>query len=339
MHAVRNRNLTSLVLALVGLAFFSGTLPAQSVNIEAAKKEGKVVLYGAVPSKPMDAINKPFEKKYGIKVDYWRAPSNRVMDRVLTEWHAGRPGFDVIEGTRPVGLLMKNEGLFTKYVPPSSQKLPDQFKEKDAMITPWRVGPLGILFNTDLVKGPDIPKRFEDLLDPKWKKKISIPDPSRHTSTAQLLRNLEKIMGPQWLEFVRALSKQVPHLVESFAPVPDVIVRGEAYLGIAHVKHVKQYKGPLDYVMLDKFLGDAHVLGLSAKGPNPNAGRLYMEYLMSLEGQKAAAGEGEFVLYPGVNPDIRAAEKVVARTIFMDSPTEEELKKLRVEFREIFFGK
>lgn len=339
MKSARIRTFFLFLLAFLGWTLLSETLYAQPVNVEAAKKEGKVVVYGAVPPKSMDVINKPFEKKFGIRVEYWRASSTKVMDRALTEWRAGRPGVDVVEGNRGVQLIMKKEGLFTKYIPPSSEKFPDQFKEKDALITPWRFLPISILYNTELVKGADIPKRFEDLLDPKWKKKISIPDPSRHTTTAQFLQELEKIMGPKWREFVKGLAKQEPHMAESLAPVTNVIIRGEAHVGITYVKYVKQYKGPTDYVMLDKFLADPNYMSLSAKAANPNAGRLYMEYVMSADGQKAIAGEGEFVLYPDVNPDIRDAAKVAARTLFMESPTEEGFKKLREEFRQIFFAK
>ena len=339
MKAAMKRNLIMAVLAFLGLVFFSGLLHAQPVNVEAAKKEGKVVVYGLVPPQSMDKINKPFEKKYGIRVEYWRAAPNKVMDRALTEWRAGRPGLDVVEGTRAVALIMKKEGLFTKYIPPSSEKLADQFKEKDGLMTPWRAVPIGILYNTELVKGADIPKGLQDLLDPKWKKKLSMSDPTQHTSSAGFLQNLEKIMGPKWLEFVRALAKQGPHLVESFAPVSNVIIRGEAPVGITLVKYVKQFKGPMDYVMLDKFLTDANYLGLGAKGPNPNAGRLYMEYAISPEGQRGMAAEGEFVLYPGVHPDIRDADKVIAPAVFIDPPTEEEFIKLKEEFRKIFFAK
>jgi ABC-type Fe3+ transport system substrate-binding protein len=141
------------------------------------------------------------------------------------------------------------------------------------------------------------------------------------------------------MEYVKSLAKQEPHLVESLAPVTNVIIRGETPVGITYVKYVKQYKGPTDYVMMDKFLADPNYLALSAKAANPNAGRLYIEYVTSPVGQKAIAEEGEFVLYPGINPDIRDAEKVAARTIFMESPNEEEFKKLREEFRKIFFAK
>lgn len=330
------------VAALLGIFLISCLAPplqAQPVNVEAAKKEGSVVVYGTVPPQSMDTINKPFEKKYGIKVEYWRASATKVGDRALTEWRAGRPGFDVVEGNPGLQVILKKEGAFARYIPPSSEKFPDQFKEKDALMTAWRITPLSILYNTDLVKSGDIPKTLDDLLNPKWKEKISIPDPAQHTTTAQFLWNLRRFKGEKWLDFVKALARQKPHMVESFAPVPNVIIRGEVLVGIGYIKYVKQYKGPLGYVVIERHLADPYYMGLGAKAVNPNAGRLYMEYVCSAEGQKATAAEGEFVLYPGVYPAIKDAEKVAPTVVFMDNPTEEEFKKLRADFREIFFAK
>lgn len=81
------------------------------------------------------------------------------------------------------------------------------------------------------------------------------------------------------------------------------------------------------------------LLGLGSRASRPNAGRLYIDYLVSAEGQRAIAQDGEFVLYPGVYPPIRDAEKVTPNMVSMDNPTEEEYKKLRAEFRQILFGK
>jgi iron(III) transport system substrate-binding protein len=90
---------------------------------------------------------------------------------------------------------------------------------------------------------------------------------------------------------------------------------------------------------MDKVLTDTNDLGLSAKAANPNAAKLYMEYLCSPEAQKLVAELGEFVLSPGVYPPIKDADKVTANAIFMDNPTAEEYKKLGAEFRQLFLGK
>lgn len=326
-------------VSLLALLLFTGIAQGQTGNIEGAKKEGKVVVYGSVVPQAMDGLHKGFEKKYGIPVEYWRADSTRVMDRALTEWRAGRPGFDVVEGNRGVQLIMRKEGLFTKFVPPSSDKFPEQFKEKDGLITPWRVLPISILYNTELVKAGEIPQTLDDLLSPKWRKKISMPDPSRHTTTAQFLWNLQKFRGEKWRDFVRALAKQEPHLAESMAPVANVIIKGEAHVGITYIKYVKQYKGPLGYVLMDRYLTDPNYMSLGGKAPHPNAARLYIDYACSAEGQKFISEDGEFVLYPGIYPPIKDAEKVAPRMVFMDNPTADEFKQLMAEFRQIFFAR
>ena len=327
------------VLALVTLVCSAAMAQAQTVDVEAAKKEGRVVVYGSVVPQAMEGLHGGFEKKYGIKVEYWRGDSTKVMDRALTEWRARRPGFDVVEANRGVQLIMRKEGLFAKFVPPSLEKFPEKFKEKDGLITPWRVLPISILYNTELVKPGEAPKSLDDLLQPKWKNKLSMPDPSRHTTTAQFLWNLRHLKGEKWMDFVRDLAKQEPHLAESLAPVTTVIIKGEAHVGITYIKYVKQYKGPVHYVLMDKYLTDPNYMALSGKAASPNAARLYIDYATSAEGQKAISEDGEFVLYPGIYPPIKDAEKVAPNMVFMDNPTEEEFKKLRDEFRKIFFAK
>jgi iron(III) transport system substrate-binding protein len=338
MSPLLMRRLGIILLAgLLGFASWCRVAQAQAPDVEAAKKEGTVVVYGTVPPQSIQ-INQGFEKKYGIRVDYWRADSTNIMDRALTEWRAGRPGFDVVEGSHAPQIIMKKEGLFIGYVPPSSEKFPENFKEKDELMTAWRALPISILYNTELVKAGEAPKNWEDLLDAKWKGFIGMPDPSQHSTTAAFLWSLREIIGERWLDFVKGLAMQKPHMVTALAPVADEIVRGEVRVGITYIKYVKQYKGPIDYVLMDKHLADPNYMSVGVKAHHPNAAKLYMEYGCSLEGQKTMAGEGEFVLYPGVNPAIKNAEKVAQNMILLDVPTAEELKKLTNDFRKIFFG-
>jgi iron(III) transport system substrate-binding protein len=327
------------VATIAGLAARADVM-AQQANVEAAKKEGRVVVYGSVVPQAMDGLHRGFENKYGIKVEYWRGDSTKVSERALTEWRTGKPGFDVIEANRGVQLIMKAEGLFAKYIPPASEKFPAHVKEKDALITPWRVLPISILYNTELVKAGDIPKTFDDLLNPKWTGKITLPDPTRHTTTAQFLANLEQFKKDKWLDYVKALAKQKPVLVESLAPVTTTIIKGEAAVGITYIKYVKQYKGPVHYVLMDKYLADPNYMSLGAKSTRPNAAKLYIDYACSVEGQKHIAEDGEFVLAPGILPPIKDSEKVAPNMVFMENPSAEEFKKLQsVTFREIFYGK
>lgn len=329
----------SRAVALLATMIVAASVQAQSVDVAAAKKDGKVVVYGSVVPQAMEELHKSFEKKYDIKVDYWRGSSTSVAERAQTEWRAGRASFDVVESSWDVMVLLKQEGIFGRYIPPSSERFPEQFKEKDALITPWRILPISILYNTDSVKSGEVPKSLDDLLSPKWKGKISMPDPSRHTTTAKFLWNLEKLMGARWRDYVKRLAAQQPLLVESLAPVTPAIIKGEAQVGIAYIKFVKQYKGPVSYVTLEKYLSDPNHLALGAKAARSNAGRLYIEYAVSADGQRIIAQDGEFVLSPGVYPPIQGADKVTPNMVPMDNPTAEQAKNLSNEFRQIFFAK
>ena len=312
---------------------------AQPLNIEAAKKEGKVVLYGTIVPQVMTLIEKGFEAKYGIKTEYWRGDATKVIDRVLTEWRAGKPGFDLVIGARGPLSLGKSEGVYAKYSPAAAANFPAKFKDKDGQLTAMRVTPVGILYNTELVKSADIPKTLDDLLDGKWQGKISMPDPSRHASTAQYLWNLEQVKGEKWMDFAKGLAKQRPLLLESYSTVPNAIVRGESAVGISYIQYAGQTKGPIDFAPINQVFADPSDVALSAKAANPNAAKIFIDYLCSLEGQRKVAETGEFVMAPGIYPPIKGADKIMANLFLMNDASAEQLAKLQGEFRQLFLAK
>jgi iron(III) transport system substrate-binding protein len=338
MSAEIPRGSAATFICLIAAVLIGGAdALAQPANVDLAKKEGKVIVYGTVVPQIMTVIQKAFEDRYGVKVDYWRADATKVVDRAMVEWRTGRAGFDVITSARGGLVLLKQENIFARYSAPTAQSFPARFRDKDGQLTPWRVTPIGVLYNTELVKPDEVPRTLDDLLDPKWRGRIALPDPTQHTSTAQFLWNLEKLKGDRWIEFLRSLAKTSPHLLDSFAPIPSNLVRGEAALGITYVQYVVQNKGPLGYAPFDKYLTDPTDAALSAKAINPNAGKLFVEFLASVEAQKKVAETGEFVLSSGVYPAIKGAEKIAANMVFMDNLSEEQLQKLRTDFRQIFY--
>ncbi len=323
------------VLAFV-LSLFGAPVSAQTVNVDAAKKEGKLVIYGTVVPQVMKLIQSGFEAKYGVKIEYWRADATKVIDRVLTEWRSGKPGFDVVIGARGPLALGKPEGVYAKFSPAGAANFPAKFKDKDGQLIAWRVTPVGILYNTETVRASDVPKSLDDLLDSKWQGKLGMPDPSRHASTAQYLWNLQQVKGEKWLDFVKGLGRQRPLLMESYSSVPSAIVRGEAWAGITYVQYTVQTKGPIGFASIGQYFADPSDVALSAKAANSNAAKLFIEYLCSVEGQRKVAETGEFVLAPGVYPNLQGADKIIASLYMMEDPSAEQLKKLQAEFRQIF---
>jgi iron(III) transport system substrate-binding protein len=287
----------------------------------------------------MVPIHTNFEKRYSVKVEYWRASATAVTDRAITEWRAGKPGFDVVFAINGTVSLLKKENALAKFSAPAAAKFPVQFKDRDGILNAFRHTPISTLYNTELVKAADLPKGFDDLLDAKWQNKIVMPDPSRHTSTAQFLWNMQKIKGDKWLDYARALARQKPFLTESFAPVPMALAKGEGHIGITYAQYVTQVKGPLSHVVFDKVFTDSTDLAVGVKSSSPNAARLYIDYLCSPEAQKIIAETGDFPLAPGIYPNVKDAEKVVANALFMDNPTDELFKKLKDDFRKIFLGR
>ena len=338
MSLTRLHVLLSTLLVTVGWNM-PPTIYAQSINVEAAKKEGKAVIYGTVVPQVMGQIQNGFETKYGIKTEYWRADATKVIDRVLTEWRSGKPGFDLVIGARGPLALGKEERVYAKYSPAAAANFPAKFKDKDGQLIAWRITPVGILYNTELVKAGEAPKSLDELLDPKWQGKISMPDPSRHASTAQYLWNLQQVKGEKWMEFARGLAKQKPMLLESYSTVPNAIVRGEAHLGISYIQYTAQTKGPIGFATIEHVFADPSDAALSAKAVNPNAAKLFIEYLCSAEGQKRVAETGEFVLSPGVYPAIKGADKIVANLYMMEDPSSETLGKIQSEFRQLFLAR
>src|SRR5207249_10024560 len=92
-------------------------------------------------------------------------------------------------------------------------------RDSDGVLSPsYRQVVVSVLYNTRLVKAEEAPKSLADLLDPKWKGKIVMPDPNVHTTTAVWLADLQSVMGAQYRPFVEGLAGQVT-LAESFLPV------------------------------------------------------------------------------------------------------------------------
>src|SRR5262249_20472826 len=120
----------------------------------------------------------------------------------------------------------------------------------------YRNTPSGIINNKGKIKTGDAPKSLEDLLNPKYKGKVVMPDPTQHTTTIQWLGSLYKIMGKEKADkFARDLGATKPLLVESFAPSAERVSTGETPIAISLVRYVVTYseKGaPVGYVRLGK---------------------------------------------------------------------------------------
>jgi iron(III) transport system substrate-binding protein len=328
------------VFLLIVAALFmpAAGLGQDSKLIEAGKKDGKLVLYGTMQGDTFELLEKAFLRKTGITIDYWRTSATKVMERALNEARAGKALFDLIMSTEDTQRIMLKEGILAKYESPMIKDFP-----KDS-IDP-QLGPrarnhiVGIVYNKDSIKPADAPKTLEDLVKPQYRGKIVMADPTLHTTTAQWLANLYKLIGKERAEkFIRDLAALKPMLVESFAPAADRITSGETPIGISYVYYVflnGQKGAPLDYVRGDyRLLGDASYMSLFHKAPHPNAAKAFIDFFLDQESMSLMARNGEFVNRKGVYPPVPDADKI--KFVEMDDLGESFYAEKRKEFQKLF---
>src|SRR5689334_3328243 len=156
-----------------GPAHFTG--PDRTARLVAgARKEGFLNLYSSAISEHMTAVTSAFEKKYGVKVRLWRGASEDILQRTVTEARGGRFDVDVMETASPQIIAIDREKLLQPFETPAAV---DLMRESIIPGAPWLPSRLIVFtgaYNTNLVKKADLPKRYEDLANPKWKGKLGI---------------------------------------------------------------------------------------------------------------------------------------------------------------------
>ena len=336
---MKNRALTVVASLIMLLALHGLALTQEAKLVDAAKKEGgKVVIYGSLENDTMDLIAAALKKKTGLETEYWRAAANKVTDRVANEFRTGRPSYDVVLTTRATMQLIQKDGFLAKYDSPSARAFPKEVIDPN-LGPSYRNTIIAIVFNAGIIKPADAPKSLEDLVKPQYKGKVVVPDASQHTTTAQWLASLHKVMGSKEKadKFIRDLAAAKPLLVESLTPAGERITTGETPIGIAFLKNVVFYgkKGvPLDYVRLGKFMGDGQSVALGAKAPHPNAGKAFIDFFLGEEGLRLMAGIGEFVTRKGIYPPLPDADKI--EMVEMDELDQKGFAEKMTEYKKIF---
>jgi iron(III) transport system substrate-binding protein len=326
-----------LALIVISVLIAPGRSQAQITPelVEAAKKEGEVMFYGAITVNPSKAIGDAFEKKYGIKLHHWRGDATELINRALAEARAGKPAFDVTLGNEVVMTTLDDKKLFAVFDPPAAKGYPKQFLDPDKRMTPWRVLPYGLNYNYQMLKAEEAPKSWEDLLAPKWKGKFGMANPGIHVTTLQFVINLDKLLGAKWLNVVEGWAKQEPRLGRSLADTIQPLTSGEVPVAIGYIKDKFQYPGPIEYVRMNKYLASLSFAAINRQAPHPNAARLFTEFFLGAESQRIFGGFGEYVFHPEADhkfkKDVKDDQIVVMRL-----PSNDELESWSRKFREMF---
>jgi iron(III) transport system substrate-binding protein len=146
----------------------------QQKLVEGAKKEGELNIYTSAQTDDMGALVAAFEKKYGIKVNVWRSSSEKVLQRAITEARGNRFTLDVVETNGPELESLSREKLLEKVNSPHLKDLIPPAIRPHGEWVGTRLNVFVQAYNTNLVKKDEVPKKWEDLANPKWKGKLGI---------------------------------------------------------------------------------------------------------------------------------------------------------------------
>lgn len=260
--------------------------------VAAATKEGTVRWYTVIlveeAVKPLVAA---FEARYpGIKVDYTRANTPENARKVIAEAKAGKVEGDVFDGSTTAAPLME-AGLIEPYKADSARDIPDQYKDPDGYWTALLMEYLVPGYNTDLVALPDVPKSYADLLDPKWRGKIIWAPNGGLTGGAGFAADVVMAMGRDaGLAYLEKLKgQQLVALPGDGNSVAKELEKGRYPLALQIFNHhtvIERAKGAhIDWIKLEPVLSFSNNIGLIKNAPHPNAGKLLIDFILSVEGQ------------------------------------------------------
>jgi iron(III) transport system substrate-binding protein len=278
---------------------------AASDLVEAAKKEGEVVLYSSLPVWANEKLCKAFEKEYGIKAGFYRAGSLKVLQKFLNEKSVGMVKADVFHNLYAAGFqTFKNDGYSVAYDSPEGSMYPDEFKDPDGHYYAIRLVAMCMAYNSDSIKKEDAPKSWEDMIDPKWKGMLVSAD---YMYGASQLATYYFWLDKFGIDFIEKLGQNNPMIVSSHGNAAKVMVSGERPIVIEMNSYDTWSKGQKGLPAVNVFPeeGVPFVPGyacVTADAPHPNAARLFLDFLLSEEGQMVMREIGVYSARKGMPP-------------------------------------
>ena len=268
--------------------------PAEAITpalIEAAKKEGKLAFYTAMDLAFAQRLAKMFEEKFpGIAVRVERSGAERIFTRIAQEYSSNIHAVDVVNTADQAHCIVwKRNNWLQPYLPEEVAKHYDNaYYDPDGLHVTTRILVSPIAYNTNLVKAEEAPRSFADLLDPKWTGKIVKAHPAYSGTIMNATFQIARDLGWEYLE---RLAKQRIMQVQSATDTPKKISLGEravmadgaGYLVIRY----REEGQPVEIVYPTE--GTPLATGPSAvlkAAPNPNAARLFQNWMHSREGQQ-----------------------------------------------------
>jgi len=319
-----HRNMIGIAAALFAGATFAQAIPAgypadYAKTIAAAKKEGKVVIYSALDTKAAQPLIKDFEAAYpGIKVEYNDMNSTEMYNRFIAEAASGQGSADVMwSSAMDLQVKLVDEGNALPYASPEASKLPGWAVYKgEAWGTTYE--PAVFIYNKRLVPANEVPQdhaAFAKLLDTKtdkYKGKVNTYDIEKSGVGFMFVVQDSKYY-PGLKDLEKAFGKASYRVYASTGNMLEKVSSGEHLLGynvLGSYALVRAKKDPSLGVVLPKdyTLVLSRVMFIGKQAKNPNAAKVWTDYILSQRGQKLIGSSVElFAVRTDVDAEYTAA--------------------------------
>jgi ABC-type Fe3+ transport system substrate-binding protein len=322
----------SSCVALTG--HFQTILASDDNVIAAAKKEREVSLYLSTNLTDANGLIQRFNQKYPfITVGLYRTENEKLLNRILTEASAGKFTADVILiSSFEVRVLMRRK-LLQRYLSAESQFYPEGFTDKEGYWTSVYSIPRVMAYNTKLVKADAAPKSYDDLLQPKWKDSVGLSD----SATLWYAGFLKYYGEEKGREYMKKLSSQKPAFRDSETVITQLLAAGEFPLGLTYSHQIgtlKKKGAPVEWIRtMQPIVTGLKPISLSSKAVHPNAGKLFIDFALSKEGQELIRSFNRIPSRGDVPSELREGIKLYPA----DPRWGDSYARYVEEFRQVFF--
>ena len=271
------------------LAAYAGP-DREQMLVAGAKKEGALTIYTSAQSKDMGPLVEAFEKKYGVKVEMWRASSEKVLQRAVQEARANRNTLDIAETNGPELESMHREKILQAVRSPYQADLLPEAVLPHREWTGTRLNVFVQAYNTNAVKKEELPRAWKDLADPKWRGKLGIEqeDSDWLAGQAQVLGEAAAIQTFKEIVAANGISVRKGHTL-----LTELVVSGEVPLALTvynyKAEQLKKKGAPIDWFSIGPAIARPNGIAVAKKAPHPHAALLFYDFEISPEGQRILA--------------------------------------------------
>ena len=304
--------------------------------LQQSKKEASIHWYTDMQSRNLQDVLKLWGERHPqLKVEAVRLGHERLINRVMTEYRAGKFTADVLTASSAFVKELREADIISRNPAPFRSVLREGTMDPDGWINSVSTTFYAIFYNTDLVKPADLPKSYQDFLHPRWKGKIAIDQ-----EDVEWLAALIEIMGREdAIEFAKQLAANKPNLRRGHTLLGQLVGAGESAIFPDQYLHsginLKKAGAPVEMYFIEPVLTQtSDAVWITRKAAHPHASLLFIDFLFSKEVQTKLAEFGRLAS----RRDVSLLYGLEAKKIhFLSRQWKgEKYKELNELFRDIF---